>query len=120
MTKKALITLKAFFLLIVFFLNTAVGIACALAPHGCCHESVVKTHHHEQGNRNCCNDSVLQFQLLDKSFEQQLKTVVHMPVAFITGHFISPAVTYCYYQYPIIRQELPTRDIRVSIQSFQI
>jgi len=111
MTKKATIQLKALFLLLVFFTNTAIGTACALAPHDCCHKHV---------SHNCCTDSVLKFQQLDKSFEQHLTTVMDVPVLTITSHSISPSFIYCYYQYPIIREELPPRDIRVSIQSFQI
>lgn len=120
MTKKAIIQLKVIFLLFVFFMNTAVGFACALAPHGCCHESVVKTHHHEHGNRNCCNDSVLKFQQLDKSVEQHLTAAIDVPVVFIIAHFITPSFIYSHHQYPVVRQDLPPRDIRVSIQSFQI
>jgi hypothetical protein len=111
MTKKAIIQLKALFLLLVFFMNAAVGTACALAPHDCCHKHV---------SHNCCTDSVLKFQQLDKSFEQHLTTVMDVPVLNITTHFITPSFIYRNYPYPIFRQELPPRDIRVSIQSFQI
>jgi hypothetical protein len=111
MNKKVI---KAYFLLVVFFLNTLVGMACALTPRDCCHK------HEAIASKHCCNDAVLKFQQLDKSLEQHFNTVMNTPVVFIT--LPSLQVVYNSYplQYRIIRQEIPPDDIRVSIQSFQI
>jgi hypothetical protein len=102
------------FLLVVFFLNTMVGMACALAPHGCCHKHVVVEEHH------CCNDSVLKFQQLDKSLEQYFNTVLPFPAVLVTFPSLQMTCRSVPLPYRIVKQEPPPKDIRVSIQSFQI
>lgn len=112
MSGKTIISFKAFFLLTVFFLNTIVGMACALTPHGCC-----KKYH----NRNCCNDSVQKFQQLDKSPEQYFEMTALEPALIIHHYFITPSpVSIFPLRYNVTRQNLPVHDIRVAIRSFQI
>ena len=139
---------KAFFLLFVFSLSTVVGFACAAGvdmgfnkhhheENNFAISSINKEeeHHHQQTSHHhgdkipsekggCCTNSVIEFQKLDKN--TSLSSLV----------FFTPIFVACNYHYnrinitgietiasqrPIMRHYYPPpRDIRVSIQSFQI
>ena len=139
---------KAFFLLFVFSLSTIVGFACAAGvdmgfnkhhheENNFAISSINKEeeHHHQQTGHHhgdkipsekggCCTNSVIEFQKLDKN--TSLSSLV----------FFTPVFVACIYHYnrinitgieaiasqrPIMRHYYPPpRDIRVSIQSFQI
>ena len=139
---------KAFFLLFVFSLSTIIGFACAAGvdmgfnkhhheENNFAISSINKEeeHHHQQTSHHhgdkipsekggCCTNSVIEFQKLDKN--TSLSSLV----------FFTPVFVACIYHYnrinitgieaiashrPVIRHYYPPpRDIRVSIQSFQI
>ena len=139
---------KAFFLLFVFSLSTIIGFACAAGldmgfnkhhheENNFAISSINKEeeHHHQQTGHHhgdkipsekggCCTNSVIEFQKLDKN--TSLSSLV----------FFTPVFVACIYHYnrinitgieaiasqrPVIRHYYPPpRDIRVSIQSFQI
>ena len=154
MKRNISIQLKAAFLLIVFGLNTMVGFACAMgvdmgfnATHHHDDEATeihehadgVKHDHHKQAakheheenkpekkeKKGCCNDDVQKFQSLDKALNQNVKTVIDVPVftaiisAFLGIDVYNLSKTYppkyrVRFFYP------PPPDIRIAIQSFQI
>ncbi len=87
-TRKMLVQLKAIFLLIVFSMNMIIGFACAVGidmwfktshheeteimghegSHH--HDESDKDHKSKEGKDNCCNDQVIEFFQVDKSFPQ--------------------------------------------------
>ncbi len=105
-------------------------------PHH--HDKASDSHHHNDADNhqqqlkdksdnknNCCNDSVLKFEKLDKTVTNTVKVNFNTPVfvalihIFYLSDFLStsqitkhlPVVRWCF---------PPPPDIRVSIQSFQI
>jgi hypothetical protein len=130
MDKKTTISLRALFLLIVFFLNTSIGFACAVgtglwSDHRHDMQDMHAMHHDEkQPVSHCCGDGMVKFELLDKSKAQQdqmayfpVQALLY-PVLQLTGlsewHRSNP------HQSIALKQNPPPVDIRVSIQSFQI
>lgn len=141
---------KAAFLLTVFALNTLVGFACTMgvdmgfntSHHGQqekgqvhihkdgkkhLHKPGTDKHHHnskqtESKTDGCCKDKVVKLQTADKNL-QYAQTVITVPEYTISA-FFQPAIFnpvkrvsqkfIDYFFHP------PPRDIRVSIQSFQI
>ena len=150
MKRKISIQLKAALLLVVFGMNTAVGLACAVgidmgfntSHHDEATEVVVHTHadgkkhqdtkalhHHDDQNKDekggCCNDSVIKFSQVDKSVPQ--------PGSFINPVFFTAFVTAWFnidilcssqvttsIKYFVRSYHPPIPDIRIAIQSFQI
>jgi hypothetical protein len=114
MKRNRTIQLKAFFLLVVFALNTLVGFACAVGlnmgfnakhqhdlvpanmPHH--HDEGVTPHHHqheEPANAkksatgdNCCNNDVISFAQLDKLLVHAINTGIEAPVVLVHLHFL--------------------------------
>ena len=97
------------------------------------HEGATK--HHEEGDNDhqkskdgkddCCNDKVIKFNEIDKSFSHSLTTVVN-PVFFTTFLALFKN-THIFYTSNIISTRYfvrsyhpPIPDIRIEIQSFQI
>src|SRR5882757_4460955 len=120
------IKLKAAFLLVVFALNTVVGFACSMGVNMGfnSHHHHQEKHQHDHGEDNCCNDSVIKFQNLDKNQAPAAQVVPGAPVipAVLTSYLVDISGTHSLayskriipYYYP------PPPDIRVLIQSFQI
>lgn len=150
MKRNRAIQIKAALLLVVFSLNTAIGLACALGfnmgfnathHHGEATETVHvhadgKKHiHHEEagkdhhkstdGKDNCCNDKVTKFEQLDK-FIPQSSNLVH-PIFFTSfvSSFYDIDVSFLSQPTPDVKYFVrshhpPIPDIRIAIQSFQI
>ncbi len=130
MKKKTIISLRALFLLLVFFLNTGVGFACAIQSdlwsdgHHDMHDMHAMHHQHQKAPHQCCGDGMIRFEQLDKSNLQQdevvqLPVLVYLyPVIYLSGP--SQAYLNTLRRYVIPPQDPPSTDIRVSIQSFQI
>ncbi len=154
MKRNISIQLKAALLLLVFSMNTIIGFACAVGidmgfntPHHDNQEATeihehadgVKHNHNQSAEKHqheenkpqkkekggCCNDDVQKFQSLDKALNQNVKTVIDVPVfAVIISTFLGidilnlakayPPKYKARYFYP------PPPDIRIAIQSFQI
>ncbi|PWV48841.1 hypothetical protein [Chitinophaga sp. S165] len=130
MKKKTIISLRALFLLLVFFLNTGVGFACAIQSdlwsneHRHMHDMHAMHHEHQKAPHECCGDGMVKFEQLDKSNVQQdevvqLPALVYIyPVIYLSGP--SQAYLNTLRRYVTPPQDPPPTDIRVSIQSFQI
>jgi hypothetical protein len=130
MNKKTIISLRACFLLVVFFLNTAIGFACAIQSdlwsdgHSAMHDMHVMHHEQQKPPHQCCGDGMIKFEQLDKSKAQQDESVeqpvlVYLyPVIHLSG--LSQGYRNPLNKYVALRQNPPPPDIRVSIQSFQI
>ncbi|SHN45987.1 hypothetical protein [Chitinophaga sp. CF418] len=127
MNKKTIISLRALFLLFVFFLNTGIGFACAvqrdLWSDG--HHDMHGMHHeHKKAPHKCCGDGMVKFEQLDKSKSQldesvQLSLQVCLyPVLYLPGFCQDDYGVQ--HKYVVPQQHPPPVDIRVSIQSFQI
>ena len=145
------IRLRALFLFVVFFLNTAVGFACSAGlnmgfnnhhheeeassidqqhSEAIHHEHGAGTHHHDENEGakkgGCCNDGVIKFEHLDKDLNPAGVSFNYVPlfIAVFSPYFdidifsadssVASQKRFIRYCYP------PPRDIRVSIQSFQI
>ncbi|MFZ1800744.1 MAG: hypothetical protein WAU24_12835 [Chitinophagaceae bacterium] len=148
MKRKIFIQLKAFFLLIVFSLNSVIGFGCAAginmgfnAHHHEENAFINSTHHthaadkdhqHENDatktpgdNDNCCHDKVVQITQSDKLLPNTDK-LVNFPVFVFTpqhnifnpGLYSSIASTHT--KYFVRSHHPPIADIRIYIQSFQI
>jgi hypothetical protein len=132
MKNKTIISLRALFLLLVFFLNTGVGFACAIQSDlwSAGHHDMSDMHavHHGQDHQKaphqCCGDGMVKFEQLDKSNAQpdeslQLPVLVYLyPVIYLS--IPSQGYLNMLRRYVSPRQDPPSVDIRVSIQSFQI
>lgn len=130
MNKKTIISLRACFLLVVFFLNTAIGFACAIQSdlwsggHHDMHDMHAMHHEQQKPPHQCCGDGMIKFEQLDKSKAQQdesvqLPVLVYLyPVIHLSG--LSQGYRNPLNKYVALRQNPPPTDIRVSIQSFQI
>lgn len=140
------IMLKAVFLIIVFFLNTVVGFACAIGadmgfngmhhqekPGGHRHAGGQKEHHHAAVNQiaahqkdNCCKDEVSKLTTADKeaqavpaySFQHSISAIFPAPVYFQDSlSFIPANIPNTYFAR---HSRAPIPDVRIAIQSFQI
>jgi len=144
MKKITSIKLKAAFLLLVFALNTVVGVACSMGvnmgfnkhhhdePTVHVHADGKLHHHkhekqqgHSHGKDNCCNDAVVKFQQIDKNLAPSAQAISGAPImaALVSPIFsidifatsqIAHTTRVIQYYHP------PPPDIRVFIQSFQI
>ncbi|MCF6407057.1 hypothetical protein L3C95_29440 [Chitinophaga filiformis] len=130
MNKKTIISLRAVFLLFVFFLNTGIGFACAVQSdlwsdgHHDMHDTHAMHHEHKKAPHKCCGDDMVKFEQLDKS-QSQLDESAPLPLqACLYPVLYLPAIYQGYYgirhKYIVPQQNPPPVDIRVSIQSFQI
>jgi len=143
MQKNTSIRLKAAVLLLIFALNTVVGFACSIGVNmgfnkhhhdepvvhihadGKRHHHHKKQHNHNHGKENCCNDSVIKFQQVDKHLASAAPT---LPDAAAMAALVSavfkidiPIASEIAYSERVIRYyHPPPPDIRVFIQSFQI
>jgi hypothetical protein len=132
MKNKTIISLRALFLLLVFFLNTGVGFACAIQSdlwsdgHHDMHDMHAMHHEqeHQKAPHQCCGDGMIKFEQLDKSNAQpddivQLPVLVYLyPVIYLSNP--SQAYLNTLRRYITQQHVPPPVDIRVSIQSFQI
>jgi len=138
------IKLKAAFLLLVFALNTIVGFACSMgvnmgfnkhhhdeptvhihADGKRHHHKSKKQHSHNHGKDNCCNDSVVKFQQVDKSLAPGAPAIPTAAMMATLGNPIFSidifATSQIAHTTRVIRFYYPPPpDIRVFIQSFQI
>lgn len=149
MKRSPSIQIKAVLLLIVFFLNTVVGFACAVGldmgfngshhkeetfPAQSNSQQHAKPHHedkqiadaHQSSDKeknNCCKDEVAKLSKVDKLTPKSFDFSVH-PVFVAT-------ITSTFYHFNIVPALTPNKllvrsyhppipDIRVAIQSFQI
>lgn len=134
------ILLTARFLLVVFSMNIIIGLACAIhidrwfypehhrkmAHKGSHHHDQADHHNKSKGTKdNCCNDHVVKFTQLDKSFPQFFTGI---NAIFFTS-FISPfynidvlhtSKSSANIRYFVRSHHPPIQDIRIGIQSFQI
>jgi hypothetical protein len=144
MKKNTSIKLKATFLLLVFALNTMVGFACSMdvnmgfnahhhdewplhihADGKVHHHKQKKQHSHSHGKENCCNDSVVKFQQVDKNLAPGAPAI---PDAAMMAALLSPIFSIDVFATSQIAHTTrviqyyhpPPPDIRVFIQSFQI
>ncbi|WP_345331494.1 hypothetical protein [Mucilaginibacter defluvii] len=134
---------KAFFLLITFLLNTAVGLACALhmSHERSEHNRSIHSHldHHTVANKKsqhgvihisgkedpCCQGAVSNFNAVAKIIPQALKLDVQLAAALLPlwGFTAVPPLYSTRIKQQCLlttRQRPPTADLRVLIQSFQI
>ena len=148
MKRNKSIQLKAAFLLIAFSLNTEIGFACAVgldmgfnshhheesAVETQCihhhnkshHHDEVDVHHHKANEKdNCCNDSVMKFQKVDKALASSFSLI--NPVffssflaSFYNIDIFSSKNRTSEIKYFVRSHHPPIPDIRIAIQSFQI
>jgi hypothetical protein len=139
------IMLKAAFLILVFFLNTVVGFACAIGAdmgfNGMHHQEKPGVHHHVAGQKehhaaanqiaahqkdNCCKDEVSKLTTADKeaqsvpgySFQHSVSAIFPAPVYFQDSlNFIPANIPNTYFAR---HSRAPIPDVRIAIQSFQI
>lgn len=132
---------KAVFLLVIFLLNTLVGLGCALGMQedhqyeahvhtkAAVHDHENKDHHHagqhEDKEDACCkalvNDLVVQGKLVPENGKVQ----VFLPVVLLPDHHLLLTVPPVLAEpelsvYADRRERPPNEDIRITIQSFQI
>jgi hypothetical protein len=99
------IPLKAAFLLIVFSMNMIIGFVCAvgmdmwfnttrhhdtelMAKEGSHHHEEVDKHHKSKdGKGNCCNDHIIKFSQLDKSFRHGFAGLSTISSTTLISHF---------------------------------
>ena len=142
MKRNISVQLKAAFLLIVFSLNMIVGFACALGidmwfntSH---HEATEITaqgfqNHHEADNQhkskkgkdNCCNDHVIKFAQVDKSFPHGFAGLSAIFFSTLISSFYNIDVLHTSkassnIKYFVRGYHPPIQDIRIAIQSFQV
>ena len=99
------------------------------------HHHAEATKHHDEGDKDhqkskdgkddCCNDKVIKFNEIDKSYSHSLTTVVN-PI-FFTIYLVLFNNTHLFYTSNIISTKYfvrsyhpPISNIRIEIQSFQI
>ncbi|KIO78808.1 hypothetical protein TH53_01605 [Pedobacter lusitanus] len=139
------IKLKAVLLIIVFFLNTVVGFACAIGtnmgfnqghhpeghPVSHQHDKATPHHHHtEQKTKsdkdNCCKEEVSKLTAADKetqsasvfSFQLSFSGILPAPV-YLQNGLISTVVNIPNIYFARLSRA-PAPDIRIAIRSFQI
>jgi hypothetical protein len=143
MKRNISIPLKAAFLLIVFSMNMIIGFACAvgidtwfntshhdetelIAHEGSHHhDEADKRHKSKDGKDNCCNDHVIKFSRLDKSFRHGFGGLIAIFFTTLISPFYnidilhaSKAIANIKYFVRGHHPHIP--DIRITIQSFQI
>jgi ABC-type nickel/cobalt efflux system permease component RcnA len=136
---------KALLLLLIFLLNTVVGFSCALRMSHHEHDEAAEHHehhhaasvivHHDQQhlpdetsiskNDPCCQGAVNNFVSLAKLVPQSGKIIIQSPIVYIGSYspFSSitlPGVKSVHQTFIDERQWPPTKNIRITIQSFQI
>ncbi|NIG53884.1 hypothetical protein [Chitinophaga sp. Cy-1792] len=117
---KRSITIKALSLLLIFSIHILTGFTCAAIMQ----VKAQTSHHH--GHQHCCSEDMVKFSLLDKMVDASLH------VAATPGH-ITPTFTDHpeFSQAPALLEtgqryltnhtrQLPVKDIRIVIRSFQI
>jgi ABC-type nickel/cobalt efflux system permease component RcnA len=137
------IQLKAAFLLIVFSMNMIIGFACAVGIDmwfntGHHEETEIMahkgSHHHDDANKhhkskeekgNCCNDHVVKFSQVDKSFPHGFAGLNAIFFTTLISSFYNIDVlhtskTSANTKYFVRNHHPPIPDIRIAIQSFQI
>lgn len=125
---------KAIFLLVIFLLNTVVGLGCALGMERDYHDHYAKGHKHKAApvsglsfskEAHCCktlvNDLVTQSKLVPESGKVQ----VVLPVMWLPDYsydlFIPVrGIDLVQNVYIDRRERPPSEDIRIIINSFQI
>jgi len=141
------IKLKAAFLILVFFLNTVVGFACAIgtdmgfngahhkADHAHNQHDEIGSHQHEEAiphqhkksdKNNCCKDEVSRLATLDKealstsvfSFQLSFPDILQILVYFQNS--LSSIPVNIPNTYFVRHSRAPVQDVRIAIQSFQI
>lgn len=144
MKRNISIQLNAAFLLIVFSINMIIGFACAIGidmlfntGH---HEETEITahvgshHHHDKADKdhkskdnkdNCCNDHVIKFSQVDKSFPYGFAGLNAVFFTTLVSSFYNIDVLHTFkasanIKYFVLGYHPPIPDIRVAIQSFQI
>lgn len=148
MKRKTSIQIKAFFLLIVFSLNSVIGFGCALgmnmgfnAHHHEENEFINSTNHTHAADKdpqhanadtnktgdddNCCHDKVVQITQADKLLPNTDKLVNFPVFVFTPQHNIFNSSLYysstsTHTKYFVRSHHPPIPDIRIYIQSFQI
>ncbi|MFB6454747.1 hypothetical protein ACE38W_05695 [Chitinophaga sp. Hz27] len=117
---KRSITIKALSLLLIFSIHILTGFTCAAIM-----QVKTQTTHH-QGQHHCCSDDMVKFNLLDKVVDASLQ------VASTPGHITpkhndhlelcqAPALLTAGQRYLTNHtKQLPVKDIRIEIRSFQI
>jgi len=130
MSQKTAISLKAVFLLIVFFLNTAIGFACAVQSglltthHHDMHQMHVKHHNHKEQTHRCCGDGMVKFALVDKSKSYQddslQSPVFALLFPVLNLNILPEGHLFAGHRYTALRQYPPPVDIYVSVRSFRI
>jgi uncharacterized protein YqkB len=148
MKKSISIQLKAALLLIVFSMNTVIGLACAMGVdmgfntnhhHGEEEATEISVYQHadvkmlqhdhspkeDSEKGGCCNDGVMKFQSLDKNVVQNGNVAVNIPVfvAMLNSFFSSDNLKQAQVfnkKYTFDFFHPPSPDIRILIQSFQI
>ncbi|MDB5154292.1 MAG: hypothetical protein JWR54_3043 [Mucilaginibacter sp.] len=134
---------KALFLLVIFLLNTIVGLCCTLHVFHENHEETTEHHHlsslgiNHQGQSvlissasiskddPCCQGAVNNFASLAKLVPQTSKVAIQLPVvlaAFYHPYTLTalPDFQLTLQHFVVKRQRPPTSDTRIVIQSFQI
>jgi len=130
MSQKTAISLKAILLLVVFFLNTAIGFACALQSglltthHHDMQHMHVKHHDHRQQSHRCCGDGMVKFALVDKSKLYQDDTaqlqVFALLYPVLSLNILSERHLFAGHRYLVLQQYPPPVDICVSVCSLRI
>jgi ABC-type nickel/cobalt efflux system permease component RcnA len=143
MKRNIFIQVKAAFLLIVFSLNMIIGFACAIGINMwfntghhekadiIAHEG---SHHHDEADKdhkskdskdNCCNDHVIKFSRVDKSFPQSFAGLnaiffITLIFSFYNIDVLHTSKGSASIKYFVRSHHPPIPDIRVAIHSFQI
>lgn len=153
MKRNISIQVKAALLLIVFSMNMVLGFTCAVGidmgfntKHHEDETAAIPVHDHADGKKHqhndeatnhhhdskensekggCCNDGVIKFQILDKTFAQNSNVAINTPVfvAMLSSYFgidIFKQTQTSTPKYIVRFFHPPPPDIRILIQSFQI
>ncbi|SFF06329.1 hypothetical protein SAMN03003324_02309 [Pedobacter antarcticus] len=130
---------RAIFLLVIFLLNTVIGIGCALSMENNSHNEKHRpksniTHHHLSNVKSytnlppddfCCKSLVNDLVVQSKLIPEIGKVQISLPVIWLPAYFYQlpvPATDielHCNF-YTDYSDRPPKRDIRTVIQSFQI
>jgi len=137
--------LKAAFLILIFFLNTVIGFACALGvdmgfnsmhhqrnqvhpqqEEAGLHQHDQKTAHQHQEKENCCKNEVSKLTTSDKEalsaavFGFQLSFPAILQTPFYFQHNLISIPVNIPNIYFVRHSRAPVSDVRIAIQSFQI
>lgn len=109
---------KALLLLIIFLLNTAVGLACAL------HMELKHTHHHHHQNKSCCKTTVNTLVTQAKAIPETQKILPQSPAILKNFQYdfytVSLEIPHTNTKPSTNHHHPPIPDIRIAVQSFQI